>query len=485
MSGALAESIYRSQPEEHAFRLTSVEGQIPPELSGTFLRSGPGLLEAGKAQLNFFDGHALIAGVSFSGGRASFRSRFVRTPLYEGETTNGAMQKRRVFTNLPARWKNLFALDLGNNAMHDVFAWGGKIVAAYDPGHFVLDASTLETLGPETWSGAVPKNHEMAPMPARDPHSGNLVAWIKKKGGPAPDALKFVELDASFRITKETASFPLSTAPAFVHDHRATASYYVATEGALRLSAGRAIWGASTIYECFQTPRGGTGTILLVPRGPGDRLIRVPLPAPYEMAFHIINAFDQGEHVVVDTIVYGGRVRFDAAVPAAGRAALPPGPSALPEPMRFVIDPERAVILEARKLSQLGGDAPEIADSKMGQPYRFAYWPVAGSAKGAPDPGAYFYASHLCKVDVEAGITSAWASGGIVSPAAFVTRPGATDEDDGWLLAYVGQDGDTLVAILDAQDLTKGPVATLRLGIALPGVSHTRWAAGVELTTTG
>lgn len=77
----LSDSVFTSQPAEHAFVATSVDGVIPRDLDGTFFRSGPGLLSAGPDPLNFFDGHALIAGLSFNDGACTFRSRRVRTPL--------------------------------------------------------------------------------------------------------------------------------------------------------------------------------------------------------------------------------------------------------------------------------------------------------------------------------------------------------------------------------------------------------------------
>src|SRR5262245_54855557 len=224
-------------------------------------------MQLGDAYLNFFDGHALIAGVSFSNGAARFRSRFVRTPLYAAETARRTVLQRRPFSNRPQRWSNLFAIKFGNSAMHDVYVWGEgaarRVVAGNDFGHFALDPRTLATLGPETWQGAAPAGVEMAPMPYRDPHSGRLIAWIKQPGAVKPDAISFVELDGQFRVVQQTPYQPLAAAPAIVHDQRATERYYVATEQALRLQPGKAIWGAVTAYEALVVPPGATATLLL------------------------------------------------------------------------------------------------------------------------------------------------------------------------------------------------------------------------------
>lgn len=71
-----------------------------------------------------------------------------------------------------------------------------------------------------------------------------------------------------------------------------------------------------------------------------------------------------------------------------------------------------------------------------------------------------------------------------VSPCAFVARPGSTEEDDGWLLAWAvdtEEETGASVVVLDARDIAAGPVARVRLGIHLPGTSHTRWATGRQL----
>ncbi len=480
------ESVFQSQPEEHAFRVTSVAGAIPTDLSGTVLRSGPGLMELGADCLNFFDGHALLAGVSFDGGRATFRSRYVRTPLYERETARKGVVQRRIFSNHPSRWSNLFALALGNSAMHDVYTWGDgdalRVIAGNDPGHFALDPRTLATRGPETWNGAVAPGEETSPMPYRDPRTGHLVGWIKSPGGVKPDRLRFVELDGGFRVVRSTPVHALAASPAIVHDQRATERWYVATEAAARLSAPKALWGARTVYEAFAAPPGATATLLLAPREGDGPMVRVPLPAPIEVAFHVINAWDDGDTVVVDLVTYGGRVRFEAAVPPAHRerlgVATAHGP--LPTPMRFRVDPRAGRVVESRPLGTLPGEAPEVADGVMGSRHRYAYVPTLG-ASAPPDRGFYAWYDAVARIDVETGEARSWDAGALVSPVTFVARPGAAAEDDGWLLTWLIRDKGSALAILDARAVEAGPVATLELGVHLPGVSHTRWAPGVQL----
>ena len=388
-----------------------------------------------------------------------------------------------MFTNAPARWSNLFALDLGNSVMHDVYAWGdgehARVVASNDPGHFALDPRTLDTVGPETLGGAVGKGWDFSPMPCPDPHSGHLIGWIKKPG--LTDVLQFVEIDGSFKVVKQTPWHKLGGGLAVVHDQRATAAWYVAVESGVKLSLPAAMWGASTVWESLRPTAELASTLLLAPRD-GGPMRRVALPG-VRLGFHGINAYDDGDRVVVDLCVYDDFVRFSAAAarPDRERRGLRDAHGPTATPTRFVVDPSNGALISQTRLGDATGDAPEVADAVMGRPYRFAYWPTCLPTDDLPDRGGYFYFGRLAKLDVTTGDVTRWSAGdgAIVSPPQFVPRPGGADEDDGWLLAWVLRETGAEVVVLDAK--TVSSVATLKLGIHLPAVSHTRWAAGVQL----
>jgi carotenoid cleavage dioxygenase len=67
----------------------------------------------------------------------------------------------------------------------------------------------------------------------------------------------------------------------------------------------------------------------------------------------------------------------------------------------------------------------------------------------------------------------------------FVRRPGTVEEDDGWIMSYVYDGNRHLsdVVILDAQDFTGGPVATIHLPVRVPFGFHGGWAADTHLSS--
>jgi len=66
---------------------------------------------------------------------------------------------------------------------------------------------------------------------------------------------------------------------------------------------------------------------------------------------------------------------------------------------------------------------------------------------------------------------------------AFVRRPGAKSEDDGWIMSYVFDENRNLsdVIILDAQDFGGDPVAAIRLPVRVPFGFHGDWAPDTDL----
>jgi all-trans-8'-apo-beta-carotenal 15,15'-oxygenase len=467
-----ADLLYEDAQEVEAQQL-EVQGELPAELRGSFLRAGPGLHQLEGIRLNPFDATGLICALSFEGGKPWYRARHVRTRDFEKERAANKMLKRRVMVNKPGRWSNLLALDLADNGNHDVYAWGGHVIAADAPGHTSLDPKTLSTIK------AAPMNRlrkgagsSLAPMPRIDPVSGNLVAYSTGPG-LLSDQVTFCELDGHWNVvSRRTAS--LEGRGVLLHDLAFTTRWYLAVELG-RLSLGDAAWGARTLWEAV----GGDPLHLhFVPRTGLSEPRRVPLP-PQTQAFHIVNAFDDGEEVVVDLVLYDRR--FDL------RIANPPGTPRPLEAMRGI----KPVLTRARVSVEKGtltlspyreaiGEAPCVHPGHVSRRHRYAYF-AAQTDPGDEDlPGAYVYFHGIGRLDFDTSEVLRWSSGTrrFCSPPSFVPKPGATGEGDGWLLTWVmdaARDRST-VELLDASALTAGPIATVALPHRLPLASHVEFA---------
>lgn len=143
--------------------------------------------------------------------------------------------------------------------------------------------------------------------------------------------------------------------------------------------------------------------------------------------------------------------------------------------VRLIADPARGT-LEERPIGGLFGELPDVRADRHGKPHRFVYLATPRSDGREPEPLAFPWFHGLAKVDVESGEAQVHDEGPdvFVGQPAFVPRGSGDAEDDGFVLSYVldTRSGNAGAIVLDATDLTKGPIARLDLGKPLPGGSH-------------
>jgi carotenoid cleavage dioxygenase len=185
------------------------------------------------------------------------------------------------------------------------------------------------------------------------------------------------------------------------------------------------------------------------------------------MAWHTLNAFDDGERVVVDLC------RQDApAFPAAdGRSA--PESSLRQYLERWTLDPSSDAISTAR-LSEVVCEYPRIDERRTGIAYRYGYFAaVGGPGTGDPCQRA------IARFDHATGAMQTFRLGDrcAVSEPVFVARRASTHEGDGYLLAtvYDEERNASRLAVFDADDVTAGPIAQAQLDHRVSMGFHGSW----------
>ena len=293
--------------------LAAVRGTVPAELNGTFYRNGPGRLERDGQRVHHpFDGDGMIAAMRFENGSVTLSNRFVRTEGWLAEEKAGKVLYRGVFGSQKpgGRLANAFDLRLKNIANTNVVRLGDQLLALWEAAEpHALDPISLETRGLSRLDGVLKKGEAFSAHPRFDPghHGRPCMVTFGVKTGPR-STIRLMEFasdgpDAGALLHDRSDSFP---GFAFLHDFAITPNWAVFLQNAIAFNPIPFVTGEKGAAQCLASKPGGKGRFWLIPRDSGRFAGKAPriLEAPDGFVFHHLNAFEDGDHVVVESIVY-------------------------------------------------------------------------------------------------------------------------------------------------------------------------------------
>lgn len=461
---------YESLRQESAYWIDSVEGTIPETLQGTLFRNGPALFDRGGQSVQHpFDGDGMICAIAFSGGRAYFQNRFVRTQGFVEEQQAERFLYRGVFgTQKPGGiLANAFDTRLKNIANTQVIYWGGKLLALWEAAEpHRLDPRTLETEGLDRLEGLLQPGDGFAAHPRFDPCADItggapcLVNFSIKPGLSTKIQVFEFAPDGSL-VRQQSRSVP---GFAFIHDFAITPNYCIFFQNPVSFNPLPFLVGLQGAGEAVKFQPDKPTRMLVIPRRPEEPM--QVLEARSGFVFHHANAFETEEGLVVDSVCYDSLPTVEPGVDfrEVNFAALDPG-----QLWRFKLD-LRAGAVTSERLEARSCEFPTIHPDHVGRPYRYVYVGAAHEPTGnGPLQG-------ILKLDLAGGDRQFWSAApkGFISEPLFVPKPDAQAEDDGWLLSMVYDSAHhrSEVVILDAQRVSAGPIARLHLKHHVPYGLH-------------
>lgn len=407
-----------------------VEGEIPAEIDGTYMRNGFNPVSGWSDHWFFGDG--MVHSVDLRGGTASYKNRYVRTPGLEagGGALSMDPKDSPANTNIVRHAGRYFALEEAH-------------------GIYELDAD-LETIGLETFGGAI-----LGPFTAHPklcPSTGEMLAFGYNVVGP--EYLRYYRFDAAGALVQsEPITLP---AGVMIHDFNITRNHVVWMDLPVCFSLDKAMSGEAPFGW---TPDNGS-RLGVMPRDGGDADVRwFDIEPGYVL--HPVNSWEEGDKIVLvvcrlDTFMDGG---FDDI---SGKAEL----------WRWTIDLAAGTVREEH-LDDRKSDFPRVNDRLVGLPTRFGYTQQLGHTPDNPSMGQEVY-----KYDLDTGIAEIHDLGSVNGgEPVFVPRTEAGAEDDGWVV-LIGHDVATdrsEFRIIDAQDFTGEPVARVFTPQRVPYGAHGNW----------
>ena len=455
---------YESLRTETSYWIDDIEGEIPLELEGTLFRNGPGQLDInGQKYGHPFDGDGMVCAIAFKAGKAHFKNQFVKTPEFIAEQKAGKILYRGVFgTQKAGGWlSNIFDLRNKNVANTNVVYQGGKLLALWEAARpYSLNPQSLDTLGQETFDGKLAAGQVFTAHPRRDDHTGDLWGF-----GVQPGPKSTISI---YRVTNQgelsTESQVKVSGFCFLHDFAYTPNYRIFMQNPVSFKPLPFMLGLATAGECIELKPNSPSQFLLIDRQGNLQTIETD-PC---FVFHHCNAYEEGDEIIVDSVCYPDypklepntdfrEIDFDKVI--AGQL------------WRFTINPKLGTV-KRELILERSCEFPVVHPRCMGQKYRYAYiGAIAKESGNAP-------LQAIAKVDMQTGNQEfhSFAPRGFISEPIFVPRDrnNNSTEDDGWVLTLIfdAAHNRSDLVVLDAQNITGKPLATLHLKHHVPYGLH-------------
>ena len=413
-----------------------VDGVLPPELTGRYLRNGPNPLP-GEDRGHWFTGHGMLHGVRLRAGRAEwYRNRWVRTGALAGRSffADGTVDRSAVVANT------------------HVIEHAGRLLALVENGFPYQVTPELATVGPCDFGGRL--TTAMTAHPKCDPATGELHFFGYS---PVEPHLTYHRLSAAGELV-QSAEIP-GAGPSMMHDFAITERHAVFLD----------------LPITFRADMLGRGMPYAWDDGYDARVGVMELARPGEVAWFEIDPcyvfHVGGAHTDAAGRVVLGGARYSAADTVAmwGSLGATPRPAADAAALgvarlhRWVLDPATGSVAET-PLAERPVEFPTLDDRLVGRASRYLY-AVSDGAIVKYDGSTGAIAAHRLAPDTAAG------------EAVFVPAQGGTREDDGWLISITTTlDGAaSQMLVLDACDVAGRPVAAVTLPRGVPAGFHGSW----------
>lgn len=449
-----------------------VEGAVPDDLEGVYLRNTENPLHPPISHYHPFDGDGMIHSIAFANGKASYHNKFVRTDGFLADNEAGKSLWAG-FIESPgdaiasAGWGARTRMKDASST--DVVVHRGEALTSFFMcgDLYRVDPRTAETLGKQTWNGAIP-DWGVSAHPKADPVTGELLFFSYSKEAPY---LRYGAVDKDGNLMHLTdVELP---GPRMPHDMAYTENYVILNDFPL-------FWDPELLQHDLHLPRfyrDMPSRFAVVPRR-GDLSKVMWFETDPTYVLHFTNAFEDGDEIVLDGFFQhnpspstkGAKSLEDAAF----RWLALDGFESRLHRWRFNLTTGKATEEQLSDgFTEFGMVNPDVATKD----YRYIY-----AATG--EPGLFLF-DGLVKHDLKTGSQEriSFGPGVFGSEAPMAPRVGSTGEDDGYLVTFtmdMNEDA-SYCLVFDAARLSDGPVCKLRLPERICSGTHSTWMAGSEL----
>lgn len=444
--------------------LTVLEGEVPTDFNGAYVRNGPNSMYPPIGRHHWFDGDGMLHAVYIKDGKVGYRNRYIETKGLQHEKKAGKAQWVGLMENPSQnpkfeRLKNTSNTDI-------VFHNNNLITLWYVSGEpYRIDAKTLETIGIEDFGGQLKNN--ISAHAKVDEHTGEFIFF--DYGNTYPYMMYgVVSADG-----KSVHSVPIELpGPRLPHDMWISENYSILMDLPF-FNDPEALKNGRYKVKYFDELPSRFGVI---PRYGDSKDIRWFEADPCYI-YHSINAWEEGDELVL--------------IASRTTTPIPPvkeGASKIEKMVQLLYN---EFTLYYWRLNLKTGRVKEGALDDMNTEFPIINLDYLGR-KGRYSYNVYMDNSYttltfkgLVKYDTWTGKSQKYMFGDqrFGNEAAFAPRINAKSEDDGYVVTYVydkEKDQSELI-IIDAQNFELGPIARVGIPQRIPMGFHATWVNGKNL----
>lgn len=419
-----------------------VEGALPPELTGLYVRQAPNPVTG--VSPHWFMGEGMLHGIRLEAGRAAwFRNRYVRTPYLENPNAERVSETGEMDRTL-------------SKANTHVLRHHGRILALEEGSFPYVVNGELETEGFTDFDGRL--DCAFTAHPKICPRTGEMLSFGY---GQLPPYLTYLRVSPQGELLQcEQIEVP---GPTMMHDCAITENHMLFLDLPVVFSIEDALKGAMP----FSWSDDYGARIGIMPRNGGSGDVRWFEVEPCYI-FHTLNAWEEDGKVVLDACHNTEIWRKAGEMAGDGKLSL----------RRFTFDLASGTTKE-ETLDDRSVEFPRVADAVVGQKNRYGFM-LRLDPRADGQPGFV----GIMKIDHATGRSELheYGEGRASGEAVFVPAENADpNSDEGYVMSYVHDEktnGSELV-VLDATDMRKDAIARVRLPQRVPNGFHGSWIADV------
>ncbi|MDJ0746390.1 MAG: carotenoid oxygenase family protein [Xenococcaceae cyanobacterium MO_167.B27] len=449
------------------FKLTPlpvIAGTIPPELTGSLYRNGPGRLTRGDKRVgHWFDGDGAVLGVHIKEGKATAVYRYVQTKEYQEET---AAQKflypNYGMTSAGGWWENLKPA-FKNVANTSVLPLSDRLLALWEGGlPHALDLQTLETYGKDNLAVL---SHDRAFSAHPKVDSGEIFNFGISIGSKI--VLNLYKCNLQGQITQQN-TFALRNL-SLIHDFVIAGDYLVFFIPPIKANLLPVMLGRKAFCDSMEwKPKLGT-QILIFDRHSLSLVSQGTTEAWFQ--WHYTNGYvAEDGNLIVEFVRYRDlQTNQYLKEVATGKTTT----SAKGTLWEIKIQPQTAKVISNSQILDRWCEFPVIDPSKVGKSWRYTY--LSCHREGVKENQEILTA--IARFDRQENKLVVADMGGNIYPSEPVYVPNADQPTTGWLLTvvYDANNHSSEVRIYNSDRLDADPICRLELPEVIPPSFHGTW----------